>query len=303
MSINYNKISRNDLEENDNKTINSLTYDSHKETFVEIPRHDFFKTQDSIFFNKVMFDLNNKNDVNSVFINELKDKEYTDYSMCQNIIFDNVSSLIKLEPNKIYGEYYTIPISTYENCEAYLNNFYLLADQDIPDGTDISYYLITNNNEVYPIRVNDNEAYTLVKPKIDLPITITIKAVLRSTYKNRSPKIKGIALLYKDTLVEEQMGLLNPNLAISEMDSSAYAPITLYRDPNNDDRLYKVGTRDTDILLTYNQNQELTTIETYDNSTSMRLDKTMLVYGDYVNSKQKTERVLQQVLTEAKKTE
>lgn len=171
--------------------------------------NEISKIKDYSFFNRAIFLFENNRNVNSIFINEIKDKEFSDFSKCVNIKFDNVNACISLDDTSSDGIYISTMINTHENEDSFMNNFFLIVDEEKPIGTDIYYYILTDENEKIKIVPNSNSA--LILNTIELPKNFKIRAELKNN-NTLSPKINSLAVMYYDTLTDENLGLQQPSV-------------------------------------------------------------------------------------------
>lgn len=263
----------------------------------DINRGDIVKIGDAVFFDRVMFNFENNRFVNAIFLNEIKDREYSDFSSSHNIEFNQVESSISLQDKTERGIYLSTKICTTDSVPSLLNDFFLIVDEEVPPGTDILYYLVTNYGEVYPIRPNSDVPLRL-EGEGDKPLSFKIKAVLTPN-GNDKPKIRGLAMLYFDEFVERQLGLINPDLGpIESIPIGDEDVVTLIRDNTKDDKLVQVLSSTEEVSLKYSEDgQELQIIEVVDVSSGDKKEESLLVYGDYENSIGDVERVLHQIRT------
>lgn len=267
----------------------------------EVQRKDIVQIGDAVFFENVAFVFNNNRYVNAFFINEIKDKEFSNITDSDNVKFDLLESSITLVDPLSDGTYYSTNIMTDKNYKSELNDFFIVVDEDVPPGCDILYYIITNDDKAFPIKPN-----ATVPLRMKMPITsFKLKAEL-ITNGNDYPKIRSYAILYHDQFVEDSYGLINPDL--SDRDDEGFDDlITLVRDPSNEDKLKEVVARVSTVKLTYDKdnNNRLCKVEEFKNLDGKKISENGLIYGDYLNSEGITENVLLQVSskTQFKKNE
>ena len=106
MNNEYTKVSRRDFQVNGSRNTLNVTDD--------INRTDIVKMNDEAFFDKVMFNFDNNRYANALFINDIKDREYSDFSRCENIKFNRIESCIELSDLTKQGTYITSVIKTNE---------------------------------------------------------------------------------------------------------------------------------------------------------------------------------------------
>lgn len=168
------------------------------------------KIKDNVFFNRTMFLFENNRYANSVFVNEIKDKEYSDFSSCENIKFDNVNAHITLDDETIDGIYISSIITTHVEEESFVNKFFLVVEDSIPVGADIIYYIVTDEND--EIKIIPNDETPLIIDGSELPKSFRIKARLKSN-GTASPVINALAVMYFDDVVHENLGLKTPDVS------------------------------------------------------------------------------------------
>lgn len=229
--------------------------------------------------------------VNSMFMNDTGNADYSDFSKGFGTYFDTKDLCIKLSIGNTSGEYFSSAISSYAKEGVYINSFILYCDYTCPIGSEIRFYLTDVFGKDYPISPNSHKPLNLV----DTTQKINFKAELKCNSYGESPSINSYAVLYFDEFVESQLGLIDRDLTNNKKSSPEL--ITLVRDEQ--DRLCKVEGSFTDVDLIYNQSGELITIEEKYKDGKYK-EKNDLFYGDYINSKEEHERVLYTVKTTTK---
>ena len=293
MSQEYKKISIREM-------LNSRKdEDTKKESTIkvsdEVSLKDLAIMGDSVFFDKVAFAFNNSRYVNAFFINEIKDREFSNLALSTNIKYDLLESSMTLIDPLEDGIYYSTEIATDKNYKSDLNNFFLIVDEDVPPGCDILYYIITNENKEFPIKPNSTTPLKFLNPIQ----SFKLKAVIQANGSDY-PKIRSYAILYHDQFIEDSYGLINPDLSTKpkdEVEDGFEDLITLVRDPKNEDKLKDVVSRLTTVKLTYDKSNDnrLSKVEEYRNIDGEKISENNLIYGDYLNSKKEVENVLLQV--------
>lgn len=172
--------------------------------------NEISKLKDYGFFNRVMFLFENNKYVNSIFANEIKDKEYSDFSHCRNILFDSENACITIDSLEESGTYISSSIKTFTDEDSYVNNFFLVVEEDLPIGTDIIYSIVTDNNDA--IKIVPNRNTPMVIPSKELPKSFKIRAELETNGINK-PKINAIAIMYFDNMVDYKLGLIEPDVS------------------------------------------------------------------------------------------
>ena len=282
---NYNKIQRNQVQQ----TSGTLKISE------EITRNDLANYSDDVFLNSVNISFDNNKYTNAMFINQIKDKEYSDLFLSDNIKFDSIEANIKAIDVTKNAIYYSIEKCTNEEYDSDLNHFFLIVDQTIPDGCDIIYYLITDDNRKFIIKPNNTIPLTLVAPckKFKLSAKLSCNGI-------DTPSINAFAVLYYDEYINSAYRLINVNL---QGDTSGGTEetgeddiITLVRDNTKEDKLVTVLTSSTRIKLIYDDEKDrLSKIQTYDADNGVIIEEDELIYEDYTNSENITEEVLSKI--------
>ncbi|MGX9755924.1 hypothetical protein ACWYRQ_06590 [Clostridioides difficile] len=292
MNKKFTKISRKNII--DELYTNEVTIKSSSEK-------DISYYSDNLFFDRILFNFDNNRYANSLFINEFKNKEYSDVQNSSDIKFDFDKTCIYLSEGSSFGEYNSVDIYTHEHKSSSLNNFFLIVDQNIPSGSEVIYYLVTDKKEAFQIRANNTVPYTIQKEE-DIPKTVKVRARIWSNLAGESPKINAIALLYNDDFTEAQMGLINPDLG--RLPNTEYPELndvtTILRDPKNDDKLIKISNATEDIVLNYAEEGNLDTINIYETVSGDKKEDIYLIYDDYENSDKEVEKVLMQIISKKK---
>lgn len=278
----FNKIRRSDVEQDV----------STRKIADDITRHDIAEFGDNTFINSVKISFDNNKYVNSMFVNEIKDREYSDFYLSENVVYNSIESCLKVKDLTKNGVYYSVEKCTDETYKSELNNFFLVTDEVIPTGCDITYHIVTNDNRNFLIKSNDTVPLILNIPCY----SFRLRAYLSSN-KINTPVINGFAILYYDEYVHKAYRLINVDLSKEDEDNSD--TITLVRDRNYDDKLVKVLTDNTKIELIYDdaKDKRLASVQTYDLQTAVLKEESDMIYMDYTDSSGITEEVLTKITT------
>ncbi|WP_238918143.1 hypothetical protein [Clostridium sp. YIM B02555] len=257
----------------------------------DITRHDIAEFGDNTFLNSVKISFDNNKYVNSMFVNEVKDREYSDFYLSDNMVYNSIESSLKVKDLTKNGVYYSTKKCTDETYKSQLNNFFLVVDEVIPTGCDIIYHIITDDNRNFLIKANDTVPLVLNIPCY----SFRLKANLLSN-KINTPVINGFAVLYYDDYVQKAYRLINVDLSKDEDNSDT---ITLVRDRDYEDKLVRVLTDNTKIELIYDDEKDkrLASVETYELQTSLLVEESDMVYLNYTDSSGVTEEVLTKIIT------
>lgn len=283
---NYNKIVRKNVQQ-DSNTIKISE---------EITKNDLANYNDDTFLNSVNISFNNNKYVNAMFINQIKDKEYSDLYLSDNIKYDNINACFKAIDKTKNAIYYSVERCTDEDYNSDLNNFFLIVDQNIPNGCDIIYYLITDDNRKFIIKPNNTIPLELKVPckRFKLSAKMSCNGI-------DTPSINAFAILYFDQYIQDAYRLINPDLSggnnnDDDTDDDGNDIITLIRDNTRDDKLTMVSTSSTRIKLIYDSEKDrLSKVQVIDANNGTIVETDSLIYEDYTNSNNETEEVLTKV--------
>lgn len=184
-------------------------------------KNEIAKIKDYSFFNRVMFLFENNKYVNSIFINEINDKEYSDFDNCDNIMFDTSGACITIEDMSRDGVYSSSLIKSFQDKESNCTNFLLIVDDTMPIGTDIIYKILSSSGDIANIIPNKNIPLTL--PNNKSTNNFKLIAELKTNGINK-PKINSIAIMYFDNIVDQKLNLATPDIRAYENKNVSLVP-------------------------------------------------------------------------------
>ena len=279
---NYNKIQKNQVEQEQNTL----------KIAEDITRNDLANCNDNVFLNTVNISFDNNKYVNAMFMNQIKDKENSDLYLSDNIVFDSVEANMKVKDVTKKGVYYSVEKCTNEDYDSDLNNFFLIVDNTVPDGCDIVYYLITDDNRKFIIKPNATTPLVLTTPckRFRLSAKLSCNGI-------DTPALNAFAVLYYDEYIAKAFKMnLDGEIPEEGEEVGEDDLITLIRDNTMDDKLVEVLTTDTKINLLYDKEKDrLSEVRAYDINTGKLIETNNLIYEDYVNSNNETEEVLTKI--------
>ena len=247
--------------------------------------------QNTTFHEKVLFQFDNNLYVNSLFTDELGDLRNIDIPSSKNIYHNTEEQYITVSNEVSISELYTTKIVSTLGEGFILNDFFLVTDEYKPHGTSIEYYIITDKNEVYPIKANDTKNPCTIHNDVT---AITLKAILTNNTLNESPKLYAIAISFFDKGVEEQYGFTYPD--ISRYEQSSFGTTILIRDRALEDKLVKVIEPNVTTNLNYQNDGRLKIVESIYLKEEVTVEDE-LNYGNYENSKGEIENLLLSITT------
>ncbi len=184
---------------------------------VNIQQVETNNVKDTAFEERVYTIFENNMYTNAMFIDSFRHAEYVNLDKSQNVVTDFETSrlMLKKDPdtNITYpqGVLSSVVITSPYGEEIKMNDFFFIADEYKPVGSEIKYYIRNFRKERWPLRPN-----TLKTPQhLSIPIQYGFSVVIEM-YANalgESPILNGYAILYWDSGVEEALGMTNPDLA------------------------------------------------------------------------------------------
>ena len=166
--------------------------------------------KDTAFEERVYTIFNNNLYTNAMFIDYFKTGEYIDMNSSNNIIVDYPTTQMTLDKNKDNGTCISSIVYSVHGSDVEMNDFFLIANEDIPIGASIKYFLETNYGERWPILPNELKLPMHLTENLKYGFRVVIE--LKANALGEQPKLNGYAILYWDAKVEEALGLINPDL-------------------------------------------------------------------------------------------
>ena len=166
--------------------------------------------KDTAFEERVYTIFNNNLYTNAMFIDYFKTGEYIDMNSSNNIIVDYPTTQMTLDKNKDNGTCISSIIYSVHGSDVEMNDFFLIANEDIPIGASIKYFLETSHGERWPILPNELKLPMHLTENLKYGFRVVIE--LKANALGEQPKLNGYAILYWDAKVEEALGLINPDL-------------------------------------------------------------------------------------------
>ena len=166
--------------------------------------------KDTAFEERVYTIFNNNLYTNAMFIDYFKTGEYIDMNSSNNIIVDYPTTQMTLDKNKDSGTCISSIVYSVHGSDVEMNDFFLIANEDIPIGASIKYFLETSHGERWPILPNELKLPMHLTENLKYGFRVVIE--LKANALGEQPKLNGYAILYWDAKVEEALGLINPDL-------------------------------------------------------------------------------------------
>lgn len=293
--INFKKISRKDLIEKQEIVKSAIENKDFGIIDKNVDRKDIVDIYDRTFFNQVMLNFESKQDANSCFINDFKDRMDSDMTSSFNVQIDPVNTCLRIIQGNNYGEYYTKDIFNNERLSlSTINKFYLIVDEDTTRSSSIRYYIVTDKNDVFPIEPNNKKPLEILDDG-RLPNSVKLKVIINQG-TGSFVSIKGLALLYNDSLLDSQIDVFRPDFTIEDIETPEDM-VTLFRDPRNDDALFKVESSTERVMLNYKPSGDLESLDIYSVESNRMKSKVEMIYEDYTNGGNITEKVLTKIRT------
>lgn len=148
--------------------------------------------------------------VNAMFLDIYENGNYIDMTQSKDIVINSNLLNVSIAKGKASGVITSSRIYSTYGASVKLNDFFLVTNQYTPVGTSIKYYLKLVTGEKYPISANALK--TPLHLSNDLMNGFYLVAELQANNLGEYPIINDYGLLYWDAQVEENLGLVNPDL-------------------------------------------------------------------------------------------
>lgn len=282
-----------------NERVNATTVNTLQEN-INAQQQDTNQIKDTAFEERIYTIFNNNLYANAMFVDYYKTGEYLNLHESRGVQLDYNKSQLSLKPNYASGTAVSTVIYSAHGNDVRLNDFFLIANEYVPTGAGIKYYLETSTGERWPILPN----------ALKLPLHLSqclvggfkLVADITANSLGESPTLNGFAVLYWDEQVEKNYGMTNPDLMrfpAVEIGSDDGLTV-LVRDRAQEDRLVRAIEPLDQVNLTYDYTSSaegegrLAFVETnYPNYNGVEVNQLhKLYYGPYVNSEGETSDVL-----------
>lgn len=168
------------------------------------------KVKDTAFEERVYTIFDNNLFTNAMFLDTLRTGEYVNMHASSGVVVNYEKSQVTLQPSVTSGTMSSTTVFSVHGPAIQLNDFFLIADEDIPLGAEIKYYLTSHQGERWPITPNALKTPMHLTNNLEYGFTVTIE--FRANALGEAPKLNGYAVLYWDAKVEENYGMTNPDL-------------------------------------------------------------------------------------------
>lgn len=203
----YTKYKRhvNDSNERvDASTVNTL------QTDLNVQQMETNAVKDTAFEERVYTIFDNNLYTNAMFIDYYKTGEFLNLNESSNVEIDYNKSQLTIAKHQTEGTAISTVICSVHGSHVELNDFFLIANESIPVGASIKYFLQTNTGERWPILPNS----------LKLPMHLTQNLVdgfkvvieMKANLLGEAPSLNGYAVHFWDAQVEANYGLTNPDL-------------------------------------------------------------------------------------------
>lgn len=195
--------------DNSHETVSAQTVNKLQED-INTQQEETNQVKDTAFEERVYTIFNNNLYTNAMFIDTMRTSEYVNMEHSRAVAVDYERSLLTLALGCSEGEMVsTLVLSTY-GPDVLMNDFFLIANQIIPTGASVDYYIESHDGERWPILANSLKLPMHLTDglKYGFKVIIDIKA----NSLGEVPTINDYAILYWDAGVEESYGMTNPDL-------------------------------------------------------------------------------------------
>lgn len=165
--------------------------------------------KDTAFEERVYTIFDNNLYTNAMFMDCLKTGEFVNMNDSHNVSVDvKKTQLSVTEPGE--GTAVSTLVQSIHGIDIEMNDFFLIANEDIPVGASIKYYLENHLGQRWPIVPNALKLPLHLSENLKYGFKVIIE--FKSNALGESPSLNGYAVLYWDAKVEENYGMTNPDL-------------------------------------------------------------------------------------------
>lgn len=203
----YTKFKRH--VDNSHETVSAQTVNKLQDD-INVQQEETNQVKDTAFEERVYTIFENNLYTNAMFIDTMRTGQYINMEHSKDIAVDYEKSLLTLDTGVTEGEMVsTVVLSTY-GPNIVMNDFFLIANQIVPVGAEVRYYIESHDGERWPIAANALKLPMHLTDglKYGFKVIIDIKANSLGEY----PTINDYAVLFWDAGVEESYGMTNPDL-------------------------------------------------------------------------------------------
>jgi len=200
----YKRHVNNTSERVDASTVNSLQDDLNAQQL------QTNRVKDTAFEERVYTIFENNLYTNAMFLDIFNTGEYVNMNESNNVKVDFESGHLTLIQNSITGLMTSTLIESTYGLSVEMNDFILIANEVIPVGASIKYYLENSLGERWPL--TPNAVKTPMHLMNNLKYGFKVVVELNANNLGNVPIINGYAVLFWDAGVEEALGLTNPDL-------------------------------------------------------------------------------------------
>lgn len=188
----------------DAATVNTIQDD------LNVQQQETNAVKDTAFEERIYTIFNNNLYTNAMFVDYFKTGEYLNMNESSaGIEIDYPKTQLNLH-EVLEGTAVSTVIYSVHGPEIELNDFFLIANEHIPVGAEIKYYLETYTGERWPILPNSLKLPMHLSENLKYGFKVVIN--MKANALGESPLLNGYAVLYWDAKVEENYGLTNPDL-------------------------------------------------------------------------------------------
>jgi hypothetical protein len=184
-------------------TVNQLQDD------LNVQQQETNTIKDTAFEERIYTIFNNNLYTNAMFVDYFKTGEYLNMNKSSNVAIEHSKTQLSIDKGNT-GTAISTEIYSVHGAEIELNDFFLIANEHVPVGAEIKYYLETHTGERWPILPNALKLPLHLSENLKFGFKVIID--MKANALGESPLLNGYAILYWDAKVEENYGMTNPDL-------------------------------------------------------------------------------------------
>lgn len=181
------------------------------QTDINDSQFELNRVKDTAFTERVYTIFENNKYTNAMFIDTIKSGEYINkFESSEGLLVDYENSHVTIQNTYTTAAMVSTLIESTKGPDSELNDFFLISSEVIPVGCEVNYFLEAISGEKWPIL--QNKLKLPMHLSSNLKFAFKIICELKGNALGEMPTVNGYAVLYWDKLVEEDLGMINPDL-------------------------------------------------------------------------------------------
>ena len=162
------------------------------------------------FEERVYTIFNNNLYTNAMFIDPFRNGEFINMNRSNGMLMDYETGILTLDKNNDHGFMTSSTVYSIHGADVKMNDFFLIANADVPSGASIKYYIQNARNERFPIQPNTLKLPMHLKEELEAGFNVVIE--MQANGVGEKPQLHGYAVIFWDAAVEADYGITDPDL-------------------------------------------------------------------------------------------